>query len=295
MSRIAQEIASQPDLWLRTIAALDEVAERLPPPGVDVAVAGCGTSLYVARAWAVAREQAGHGRTDAFPASELPPGRDYQALLAISRSGTTTEVERLLEAAPEATTTHAVTAVADSPIARRAANAVVLDFADESSVIQTRFATCTLALLLAHVGVNLEGAVDAARAALEAPLPVAPERVRQWVFLGTGWTVGVAEEAALKMREAARAWTEAYPAMEYRHGPISLADADTVVWPLGPLDPSLRADAARTGATVLHDGSDPLAALVTVQRTAVALAAARGLDPDSPRNLTRSVVLSPTA
>jgi glucosamine 6-phosphate synthetase-like amidotransferase/phosphosugar isomerase protein len=34
-----------------------------------------------------------------------------------------------------------------------------------------------------------------------------------------------------------------------------------------------------------------MATLVLVQRLAVALAVARGLDPDHPRNLTRSVVL----
>jgi glucosamine 6-phosphate synthetase-like amidotransferase/phosphosugar isomerase protein len=36
---------------------------------------------------------------------------------------------------------------------------------------------------------------------------------------------------------------------------------------------------------------DPLAALVDVQRIAVARATAQGLDPDRPRNLTRSIVL----
>lgn len=295
MSRIAQEIESQPELWQRSVAALDELADRLPPRGADVLVAGCGTSLYIARAWAVAREQAGHGRTDAFPASELPPGRDYDAMLVISRSGTTTEVERLLASAPARAATFAVTAVPDSPVARAAGHAAVLGFADEWSVVQTRFATSALALLLAHVGIDVEPSVEAARDALEAPLPVAPEPVRQWVFLGSGWTVGLAEEAALKLREAAQAWTEAYPAMEYRHGPISVADAGTVVWPIGELDPALRSDIERTGATVPPDGGDPLATLLTVQRTAVALAEARGLDPDAPRNLTRSVVLSPTA
>ena len=39
-------------------------------------------------------------------------------------------------------------------------------------------------------------------------------------------------------------------------------------------------------------GRDPLAELVVVQRLAVALAAARGLDPDNPRHLTRSVILA---
>jgi fructoselysine-6-P-deglycase FrlB-like protein len=295
VSRIAQEIASQPDLWLRSVSALDQLGEHLPPEGADVVVVGCGTSLYVARAWAAAREEAGHGRTDAFPASELPSGREYDALLAISRSGTTTEVERLLAAAPDRAATHVVTAVAGSPVVSAAGHAAVLDFADEFSVVQTRFATCALALLLAHAGVDLMPSVEAGRAALEAPLPVDPEPVRQWVFLGSGWTVGLAEEAGLKMREAAQAWTEAYPAMEYRHGPISVADAGTVVWPIGELDPALRSDIERTGATVVPAAGDPLATLVTIQRTAVALAEARGLDPDAPRNLTRSVVLSPTA
>jgi glucosamine 6-phosphate synthetase-like amidotransferase/phosphosugar isomerase protein len=40
---------------------------------------------------------------------------------------------------------------------------------------------------------------------------------------------------------------------------------------------------------------DPLADLVRVQRLAVARAAARGLDPDLPRHLTRSVVLGTAA
>jgi fructoselysine-6-P-deglycase FrlB-like protein len=43
---------------------------------------------------------------------------------------------------------------------------------------------------------------------------------------------------------------------------------------------------------VLAPTLDPLASLVLAQRTAVALAAARGLDPDRPRHLTRSIVLS---
>jgi fructoselysine-6-P-deglycase FrlB-like protein len=38
-------------------------------------------------------------------------------------------------------------------------------------------------------------------------------------------------------------------------------------------------------------GLDPLAELVRAQRLAVAVAAARSLDPDRPRHLTRSVIL----
>jgi glucosamine 6-phosphate synthetase-like amidotransferase/phosphosugar isomerase protein len=45
------------------------------------------------------------------------------------------------------------------------------------------------------------------------------------------------------------------------------------------------------GATVVVPDVDPLAALVDLQRIAVARALARGLDPDHPRHLTRSIVL----
>ena len=51
------------------------------------------------------------------------------------------------------------------------------------------------------------------------------------------------------------------------------------------------ADAAATGATIVNEGSDPMAELVLIQRMAVELAEARGLDPDHPKHLTRSVVL----
>ena len=49
---------------------------------------------------------------------------------------------------------------------------------------------------------------------------------------------------------------------------------------------------AEVGGTVVAPDLDPLASLVLAQRTAVALAEAAGLDPDKPRNLTRSVVLT---
>jgi fructoselysine-6-P-deglycase FrlB-like protein len=93
------------------------------------------------------------------------------------------------------------------------------------------------------------------------------------------------------MREAAGAWTEAYPAMEYRHGPISITGPNRVAWAFGPVPDGLAADIARTGGVLEASGLDPLADLVRAQRLAVAIAEARGLDPDTPRNLTRSVIL----
>jgi fructoselysine-6-P-deglycase FrlB-like protein len=289
MSAIEHEVASQPAVWLQASKLATDPA--LPAHGSRIAVVGCGTSLYMAQAYAAAREAAGRGETDAFPASEMPGGRRYDAILAVSRSGTTSEVLDVLRAADGATPTIAVTAVADSPVARLADRAVALPFADERSVVQTRFATSALVLLLAHLGIDPQAAVESARRALDADLVADPERFTRFQFLGQGWTVGLASEAALKLREAAQSWAEAYPAMEYRHGPIALADSTTAIVAVGAVDASLAGDVRSTGATFVPSDDEPLASLVKAQKLAIRLAQLRGLDPDAPRNLTRSVVL----
>lgn len=294
MNKTATEIESQPACWRRAaeMASALEVSAALPDHGADVAVVGCGTSFYIAQAYAALREANGLGRTDAFAASEFPAGRAYAAVVVISRSGTTSEVATLLAQLPAPAMSVLLTAVADSPCARRATSVILLDFADEESVVQTRFATSALALLRASLGDDVDGAARAAEAALAAPLPLAPGTFDQITFLGSGWTVGLASEAALKLRESAQAWAEAYPAMEYRHGPIGIAQRGRAVWPFGPLPPGLADQILATGATIADTARlEPLGALVLAQRFATAEAARRGLDPDRPRNLTRSVIL----
>jgi fructoselysine-6-P-deglycase FrlB-like protein len=294
MTFVAEEIASQPQLWLRAaaLAAEPAVIAALPGRGARVAVVGCGTSLYMARSWAARREQLGAGETDAFAASEFPSGRRYDHVVALTRSGTTTEVVRLVAALSGVTRTTVLTADAALPAGAVADHTVELDFADERSVVQTRFATTALALLRSAVGDPVEVAAEQARSELGREVPADLFDRRQFTFLGTGWTVGLAEEAGLKLRESAQAWAEAYPAMEYRHGPISVADAGSVVWMFGAPPEGLVDDIARTSAAVVTSDLDPMAQLVAAQRLAVALAERRGLDPDAPRNLTRSIVLA---
>lgn len=291
MSAVLPEIDSQPGVWRQAVAMLPEVASKLPARGSRAAIIGCGTSYYMAQAIAAARERRGHGETDAFPASEMPTGRTYASVVAISRSGTTTEVVRALRAVPASSASVAISAAPGTPVVANARDAVLLPYADEASIVQTRFATSVLALMRAHFGEDLEPVIaDAERSAVR-PLPAEPADFEHFVFLGTGWTVGLANEAALKFREAAGAWSEAYPAMEYRHGPISVAGPSTLVWLLGAVERDLAEDVRATGAQVLESSSDPMAELILLQRAAVALAVARGLDPDRPNHLSRSVVL----
>ena len=290
MSEIAHEIDSQPECWRTAEALAPRVASVLPAPGERVAVVGCGTSLYVARSFAARREHLGLGETDAFPASEFPIDRSYDLVVAITRSGTTSEVVELLdELQPRRTLV--ITAVPAAPVVGLASETVCLEFADERSVVQTRFATSALALLRAHLGDDLSSVIADAERALAEPVAMEDLDREHFVFLGHGWSVGIAEEAALKLREAARSYTEAYPAMEYRHGPISIAGPRTLVWVLGSPDPSIADDVRAIGASVRAATLDPMAELVRVHRLTLALADRRGLDPDRPQHLTRSVVL----
>ena len=221
-THLAAEITSQPDSWTEAARLADTHAGVLPKPGERVAVIGCGTSLHMARAYAAAREAAGAGETDAWPASEARLSRSYDRVVAVSRSGTTTEVLDALTGYDRSPVT-VVTSSPGTPILGLGEQVLLPQF-DEESVVQTRFA-------------------------------------------------------------------ESYLATEYRHGPISIAAPGRVVWALGPLVPGFERDVAATGAHLEHRDVDPMADLVRVQRLCLRRAADRGLDPDRPRNLERSVVL----
>ncbi len=291
MSHVQKELTSQPECWERAAELAGEHREVLGVPGERVALVGCGTSYFMAQAVAALREGAGQGETDAFAASEFPVGRAYDRVIALTRSGTTTEVLQLLGELRGRTATTAVTADPRTPVMEAADAVVVLEFADEESVVQTRFATTAVTLLRAHLGLHTPQVVADARTALAEPLPEGLVNCAQFSFLGRDWTNGLAQEAALKMREASLSWTEAYPAMEYRHGPISISTTDTATWMFGQAPDGLAAQVGETGALWIEGTLDPLAELVRAQRLAVAVAAVKGLDPDRPRHLTRSVVL----
>jgi fructoselysine-6-P-deglycase FrlB-like protein len=295
-SFLQEEILTQPDDWARVLSRVDEARAALPPVGARLAVVGCGTSFYMAQAYAALRERAGQGETDAFAASEHRLHRGYDAVLVITRSGTTTEVlEVLTELRGSGTPTTAIVATAGTPATELADRVILLSEVDEQSVVQTRFATTALALLRASLGEDLTGAIADARAVLaqdEAQALAGLADAGQLTFLGRGWTVGLAEEAGLKLRESAQLWTESYPAMEYRHGPISIAAPGGATWAFGEVPEGLAEQVEATGAHFEHRDIDPMADLVRLHRLCLAKARQADVDPDNPRSLTRSIVLS---
>ncbi|WP_166845701.1 glutamine--fructose-6-phosphate transaminase (isomerizing) [Isoptericola sp. BMS4] len=144
------------------------------------------------------------------------------------------------------------------------------------------------------------------------------------LFLGRHVGYPVAMEGALKLKELAYIHAEGFAAGELKHGPIALIDSGQPVFVVVPSPhgrdqlhskvvsniQEIRARGART-LVIAEDGDDevrayadeifwvprapslmqPLLAVVPLQIFAMALAGAKGLDVDQPRNLAKSVTV----
>jgi len=292
VTHFSTELASQPSVWRQAQALQDDLRSKLPADGSRVGILGCGTSLYVAQAAAIYRERQGRGESDAFPGSEVPRGRPWQKVIAISRSGTTTEIIDAVRALPEGSEVLGITGERGSPLSAVLGEELDLPFADEQSVVQTRFATTVLSLLLGAYGWDVEASAQRAERHLTEALPAWANDIQQFVFLGRGVGMALAHEAALKFREILATWSEAYATMEYRHGPISAINERSLVWILDAEEPSIDEQIRATGARVIRGEGDPLAELVRIHRFAEGLVKLRGINPDQPPHISRSVVLT---
>jgi fructoselysine-6-P-deglycase FrlB-like protein len=175
-----------------------------------------------------------------------------------------------------------------------------LEFAAEDAIIQTRFFASSLLALRLLIGseTDLDDVPDAVQRTLTGFQPTDLAGYRHFVFLGRHWRYGVALGARLNVQETSLLNPEAHETLDYRHGPIASADAETLVWCFDPLDDPAAAgvieDVRRTGAAVRWTGDDPLAGLAEVHALAVCLAGECGVDCEAPRNLTRAIVLPST-
>ena len=345
-SHTRQEIASQPQIWQATLDkfAADRAALAAFIAGVgfeQAVVIGCGSTHYLSQTAAAILSHCGRVRARPLPASELwlypgavPAGRTL--LLAVSRSGATTETVRAVARFREVSSgpVVAVTCHADSPLAQQADFVLAAPAAQEVSVAQTRSFTSMLVLsqaLAATVGRD-EGMVERlyrlpkALHDLMGRLDNLPERlgadgsIQRFFFLGGGPLHGLACEAMLKTKEMSLSYAEAYYPLEFRHGPMSMVDGQTLV--VGLLSDAGLAEelgvlrhmqglGARTLALVddvrtlagwqpdytieLRSGLNewergPLC-LPALQLTAFHRALHKGLNPDQPHNLTAVVTL----
>ncbi len=332
-SHARTEIFAQADALRATLSRLKESAPDLRCADARVVFVGCGSSFYLAQFAAEHATRAHRRAARAVPASEIwldPAGAlgDADVLVAVSRSGTTTEVLRAVEAARDhGVAVTGLTLAGDSPLAA-VDGAVVLDHVTEHGIVMTvSFATMLLALQVMIDGPNaerqqLETAIDVLPELLPAFEDAAREFVgaapEQYVILGAGPMAALAEEGALKLREMTQRPVSAFQTLEFRHGPISIVECGVAVIALRGTRNAARLDAIGAeiaaldgkflligpqvdGATPalpqvplpagLSEGAYALLALPFVQILALLQAEALGLHPDEPRHLNRVVTL----
>jgi glutamine---fructose-6-phosphate transaminase (isomerizing) len=242
--------------------------------------------------------------------------------VAISQSGRTPEIVSVLERQRAAgACTVAVTNDPESPLAGAAAVEIPLGAGDEQAVPATKTFTAELAavaLVAEALGsapwtdADWDGLPGAVAEVLADPDPAAraAERVAgagELVAIGRGYLMAVALEAALKLREAAGVRAEGWSAADLRHGPVTVVRGAMPVLAVSAQGPaaadveSLAAELEDAGAQVLRLADRPgadlpyrggpsealraIPAAVRAQQLALALARARGEDPDSPPGL----------
>jgi glucosamine--fructose-6-phosphate aminotransferase (isomerizing) len=331
-----QEILNQPISFKQTFNMMENYSVKNNEMHEQYLFTGCGTSYYLAIAASRFFQEATNIPSSAVPASELfiNPDQVFSSqvqykVVAISRSGTTSEIVKAVKTiqGKQNISVLAVTCNGNTEMAKLADEVIALDHISEKSVVMTQsFTNMFYALQLYAVKFSNDKKINQLR-----ELPDMMEKVIQSVdvmkefgenhafqrviFLGTGIFFGLAEEACLKLKEMTQTECEAYSTLEFRHGPISIVDSQTLVILLTSektkeMDESLIHDVKEFGAYTVAVGSDkPMhvadktvnttadlgdsisAVLVMpfLQMLAFYRAVSLNLYPDKPRNLNQVV------
>jgi glucosamine--fructose-6-phosphate aminotransferase (isomerizing) len=331
-----QEIKSQTDAWAQAL----EITRAISLPDAEkyeqVIFTGCGSTYYLSLAAAALYQELTGRAARAVPGGELllnsqtVVGRAFSPaktlLVAVSRSGTTTETIKAVEKfKAENRGDVVVVSNYDEVLSRLADVNIVIDKGQEESVAQTRsFASMYVAATA--ICARMAGREDLVEAMGRLP------EVGSWVignyesfakeigenlgfdrfyFLGSGIRYGLACEANLKMKEMTLTHSEPFHVLEFRHGPMSMVNEKAVV--VGLLSDVNRVHEAKVlsemkmlGGTVSSLGEADadvsfksqipeqvrgVLYLPVLQLMAFYRSVAKGLNPDRPENLTAVIKL----
>jgi glucosamine--fructose-6-phosphate aminotransferase (isomerizing) len=326
-----REIREQPARWTRL--ARSHAAARLAETIVgDVVLIGSGSSLFVAQLGALALRRRGFN-AQALAATEARlDNRAYRkrTVIAVSQSGRSTDLLQAIDLlSPQRLI--ALTNTANSPLAERADLTIELDAGVEIAVPASKSVSSSALLLLwaaslaAKDGHRTADMLErtasdvaawlAAGDASLAPIARAAQRIARrssLVVLGSDYGLPIANETALKFKEACYLHAEGFAAGEFRHGSVAMVDGTTAI--IGIVDEDALAIVARPLREVEASGAirytiggsrvagierlgpevetpfNTLAWLVTMQMLALHVARARGIDSDAPRGLSKALV-----
>ncbi len=334
------EILSQPEAWTATLDTLRPLADAIDAAfdtqrHEAVVFTGCGSTYYLALAAAALLRETVGVPSWGLPASEIwlrrrgaLPWKRRTLLVAVSRSGETTETVRACEAFLEAGAPADLVTLScypGRPLTALGGLNLILPAGQEQSIAQTRAFTC---LYLATVVLTTVWSGKRDRAEEMRVLPEIARRLladeSQWAqrlagdaelerfyFLGSGPLYGLACELSLKMKEMSLSHSEPFHFLEFRHGPQSMVNPHTLVVGLvseacGVPERAVLEQMRARGGGVLslgETGTDVAFAsgvdealrgalyLPVGQLLGYERAISQGLDPDQPHNLSAVVTL----
>jgi glucosamine--fructose-6-phosphate aminotransferase (isomerizing) len=305
-AHLEAEIRQQPALW-RRLAGSDLPARLAAEIEGDVWFIASGSSFFVSELAALALARQGV-RAQALAASEaafLAPAVRGGTVVALSQSGRSGDLLGALDAiAPRRLV--ALTNDGGSPLAVRAHVALDIAAGREEAVPATK-SVSGMAIVAMLAASALGGALEAGSAGLRAaadaveewlradiaPAQEAARRIaagRNVVILGRGFGVPIAQELALKFKEASYLHAEGFAEGEFRHGSTAMIDASYAVLTLSESS-CIAMDASVAGADRC---GPPLPApftflgwLIAGQMLALGAGRARQVESDAPRGLTK--------
>ncbi len=262
----------------RAVQAQPEWLRRVPtglrlPEGARVVFTGCGTSFHAA--------QTGGWAVQALEAVLAPPDADL--LVCVSHEGDTPLTLEAARAFPGPK--WLVTGKAESPLAELAEEVVVCTPEVERSWCHTASYTCAVAAIAALRGEDVAWLADAVEEALGVAEP-APTQGKILVA-GAGRDWPTAQEAVLKLREGAWISAGAHHTEQLLHGHLAAVDETVRAYVLE--GEGRAAERARDAVaalrelgceTTLVETRHPVVDIVRFQLLTLALAEARGIDPD---------------
>ncbi len=311
----------EPDRLSEIAQVARVIAERGPQ---HVVFTARGTSDHAALYGAYLAEirlglAAGLASPSAITLYGARPDLSHALVVGVSQSGGSPDLTEVLKVARESgALTLAVTNNPDSTLAQTAELSIDVAAGHERAVAATKTYTAELLALLLLVE-SIKGLDSAGRKALDELPALAAKALdgngakdlagryrfaARMVTTGRGYSYPSAREAALKLMETSYLPALAFSGADLLHGPLAMTQPDVPVLAIvgdGPGGRSMqdvlsrlreqRADVVTVGPSgtlpipAAEERLAPLLEILPLQQLALALALARGEDPDAPRGL----------
>jgi glucosamine--fructose-6-phosphate aminotransferase (isomerizing) len=249
-----RDILDQPDALAATLAQLElpnelsEIGRRLRDGTIKcIVLTGMGASFYALHPLFLRLNGCGYSAF-AVETSELIHSLECwlnpeTLIVAVSQSGQSAEVVRLIEENQDRATLVGITNVAGSPLAMQAQASMLTMAGKEFSVSCKTYVTALMALRLlgdrlcgcdaSHTREELAQAEAAVACYLRgwrdhvSEMRTALERVCHLFLLGRGASLAACGEGALIVKESVRLHAEGMSGAAFRHGPLEMVNGET--------------------------------------------------------------------